>query len=145
MEYEVCDFRFDEGIRTRIEKDIMPTIPARDPKSVSGVPYTIERERESRAIALRGREDGQKLEFSNRNISNAITTVEKDSMVEEITKVRIRKLTPKECWRLMGFTDEDFEKAKKVNSDTRLYQQAGNSIVVQVLEDIFQNLIRGEE
>ena len=46
MEYEVCDFRFDEGIRTRIEKDIMPTIPARDPKSVSGVPYTIERERE---------------------------------------------------------------------------------------------------
>lgn len=54
--------------------------------------------------------------------------------------LRIRKLTPKECWRLMGFDDEDFEKAAKVNSKTRLYQQAGNSIVVNVLEAILNNL-----
>lgn len=57
------------------------------------------------------------------------------------TRVRIRKLTPKECWRLMGFTDEDFEKARKVNSDTQLYKQAGNSIVVKVLERIFEEFI----
>ena len=53
---------------------------------------------------------------------------------------RIRKLTPKECWRLMGFNDEDFEKAEKVNSNTQLYKQAGNSIVVNVLESILRNL-----
>ena len=54
---------------------------------------------------------------------------------------RIRKLTPKECWRLMGFSDEDFETAEKVNSNTQLYKQAGNSIVVNVLESILKQLI----
>lgn len=55
--------------------------------------------------------------------------------------LRIRKLTPKECWRLMGFTDEEFEKARQVNSDTQLYKQAGNSIVVNVLQKIFYSLL----
>lgn len=55
--------------------------------------------------------------------------------------IRIRKLTPKECWRLMGFTDEDFEKAQKVNSNSQLYKQAGNSIVKQVLMAIFSQMI----
>lgn len=54
--------------------------------------------------------------------------------------LRIRKLTPKECFRLMGFEDTDFKKAEKVNSNTQLYKQAGNSIVVDVLEAIFTNL-----
>lgn len=58
--------------------------------------------------------------------------------------IRIRKLTPKECWRLMGFSDDDFERAEKVNSNTQLYKQAGNSIVVNVLEAIFKQLI-GEQ
>ena len=57
----------------------------------------------------------------------------------------IRKLTPKECWRLMGFDDEDFEKASQTNSNAQLYKQAGNSIVVNVLENIIKNLlIEGE-
>lgn len=55
--------------------------------------------------------------------------------------MRIRKLTPKECWRLMGFDDADFEKAEKVNSNTQLYKQAGNSIVVPVLEAILKELL----
>ena len=59
-----------------------------------------------------------------------------------INDLRIRKLTPRETWRLMGFDDEDFEKAAKVNSNTQLYKQAGNSIVVNVLEDIFKNLLK---
>lgn len=54
--------------------------------------------------------------------------------------LKIRKLTPKECYRLMGFDDTDFEKAAKVNSNTQLYKQAGNSIVVNVLEYLFGNL-----
>lgn len=61
--------------------------------------------------------------------------------MEEEKKVRIRKLTPRECFRLMGFDDEDFDKAQKVNSDTQLYKQAGNSIVVQVLEAIFKEML----
>lgn len=55
--------------------------------------------------------------------------------------LKIRKLTPKECWRLMGFDDSDFEKAEAVNSNTQLYKQAGNSIVVDVLEYIFGALL----
>lgn len=57
--------------------------------------------------------------------------------------MKIRKLTPLECWRLMGFDDEDFYKVKSVGiSDTQLYKQAGNSIVVNVLEEIFKKLLR---
>ena len=56
--------------------------------------------------------------------------------------MRIRKLTPLECWRLMGFDDEDFYKAQSAGvSDTQLYRQAGNSIVVNVLEFILQELL----
>lgn len=62
-------------------------------------------------------------------------------LVSLILAYKIRKLTPKECWRLMGFNDEDFEKAAKVNSKTQLYKQAGNSIVVNVLMAIFNNLV----
>lgn len=57
----------------------------------------------------------------------------------------IRKLTPKECWRLMGFDDSDFEKAEQVNSNTQLYKQAGNSIVVNCLEGIFYELFKNTE
>lgn len=53
---------------------------------------------------------------------------------------KIRKLTPLEYWRLMGIDDEDFYKAQKVNSNSQLYKQAGNAIVVDVLEEIFKNL-----
>lgn len=56
-------------------------------------------------------------------------------------ELKIRKLTPKECFRLMGFHDEEFEKAEKVNSNTQLYKQAGNSIVVDVLEELFCMMI----
>ena len=57
-------------------------------------------------------------------------------------QVRVRKLTPKECWRLMGFDDSDFEKAVATrNSNTQLYKQAGNSIVVNVLEAVLRKLL----
>lgn len=57
------------------------------------------------------------------------------------SSLRIRKLTPKEYYRLMGFDDEAFERAEQVNSNTQLYKQAGNSIVVDVLMAIFDNLL----
>jgi len=57
-----------------------------------------------------------------------------------IQNYRIRKLTPRECWRLMGYSDSDFDKAQKVNSNTQLYRQAGNAIVKQVLMAIFKQM-----
>lgn len=56
-----------------------------------------------------------------------------------------RKLTPKECWRLMGFADEDYERAAKVCTAKQLYKQAGNSIVVDVLYNIFKELLNAKE
>ena len=64
---------------------------------------------------------------------------------KKMNNLRIRKLTPKECWRLMGFDDEDFEKAAKVNSNAQLYKQAGNSIVVNVLQAILSNLLSDDK
>lgn len=54
--------------------------------------------------------------------------------------MRIRKLTPRECWKLMDFTDEQFDRAAKVCSNSQLYKQAGNSIVINVLYHIFKSL-----
>jgi DNA (cytosine-5)-methyltransferase 1 len=65
----------------------------------------------------------------------------KVAVMENNEQFRIRKLTPLECWRLMGFDDEDFRKAEAVNSNSQLYKQAGNSIVVNVLEGILRNLL----
>lgn len=63
-----------------------------------------------------------------------------------VSNLRIRKLTPKECWRLMGFSDEAYEKAAQVNSNSQLYKQAGNSIVVNVLTEVLRNLLlKGDE
>lgn len=90
------------------------------------------------SAAMRGRynqegEIDQQIEVSNNEYSHAITTVQKDSIV--MSNLRIRKLTPRECFRLMGFTDADFDKC--TCSNTQLYKQAGNSIVVDVLEELF--------
>jgi DNA (cytosine-5)-methyltransferase 1 len=74
-------------------------------------------------------------------ISNTLTTVQKDNYLME-PSLRIRKLTPKECFRLMGFDDADYEKAASVNSNTQLYKQAGNSIGVPVVEHIMTALFQ---
>jgi DNA (cytosine-5)-methyltransferase 1 len=73
-------------------------------------------------------------------------TIQKEEVKTELPEnIRIRKLTPKECYRLMGFTDDDFANAQAVNSNTQLYKQAGNSICVNVLEAIFGQLFEGKE
>lgn len=75
--------------------------------------------------------------------ANTLSTSPQQAVITEdsnMENIRIRKLTPRECWRLMGFDDEDFNKARAVNSDTQLYKQAGNSIVVNVLEAIMDNM-----
>ena len=61
---------------------------------------------------------------------------------DNISNLRIRKLTPKECWRLMGFDDIDHDRAAAVVSNSQLYKQAGNSIVVDVLEHLLTDVCR---
>lgn len=75
--------------------------------------------------------------------SEALTSYRME--VDAMEQLRIRRLTPRECWRLMDFSDEDFDKAKAVNSDSQLYKQAGNSIVVNVLVAIFGQMFDGKE
>lgn len=55
---------------------------------------------------------------------------------DEIKEIRVRKLTPKECFRLQGWTDDYYEKAAFVNSDSQLYKQAGNGVTVNVIYEI---------
>lgn len=57
----------------------------------------------------------------------------------------IRRLTPRECWRLQGFTDEMFDKARAVNSDNQLYRQAGNSVTVPVIYAIGKQILAAQK
>lgn len=86
------------------------------------------------------------IRFFKNNICGTLRTIDSCGnkyVIEGINNCRIRKLTPKECWRLMGISDDDFEKAKASGlSNAQLYKQAGNAIVVNVLEEIFKNLFK---
>lgn len=93
----------------------------------------------------------QRLEPNMDGLCNIITTVQKDNLVMETVKkegdqvpmvneYRIRKLTPKECFRLMDVSDENADKMLAVNSSSQCYKQAGNSIVVACLVGIFSQL-----
>lgn len=81
----------------------------------------------------------QRLDPNTQGMCNSLTTVQKDNLVME-KQYRIRKLTPRECGRLMGVSDEDISKMAAVNSNTQLYKQFGNSIVVDVMCAMFRNL-----
>lgn len=91
--------------------------------------------------------DGIDLAYPNsknktwKSAEGGIQTLETNSNLGTMQDYIIRKLTPREYWRLMAFTDDDFDKAQAIQSDSQLYKEAGNSIVVSVLEGIFTNLI----
>lgn len=89
--------------------------------------------------------DLMKRVYDPQGIAPALNTMQgggrHPKIIEKENDMRVRKLTPKECWKLMGFTSEDYEKAKAVCSETQLYKQAGNSIVVQVLESIIAQML----
>ena len=75
-------------------------------------------------------------------ISLPYVHINKDNkLLTEQVKHKVRRLTPRECFRLMGVNDKDVDKVKKANiSNSQQYKQAGNSIVVPVLESIFKEL-----
>jgi DNA-methyltransferase (dcm) len=96
--------------------------------------------------------DMNKRVFSELGVSPTITTG--SDSIPKIVQCRVRRLTPLECWRLTGFKDEDYFKVRealekrfyrdKDKSDTQMYKMAGNSIVVNVVENIFKELIKLE-
>lgn len=115
----ICEQRSDEGLRF-FKDNICGTIRSND---AGGHKCVIE---------------------NNINISGKMEGVyDQTSLGCHPNGYAIRKLTPKECWRLMGFTDEQFNRAKDIGiSDSQLYKQAGNSIVVNVLYYIFKELYK---
>lgn len=107
---------------------------------------------ENKIVAMRGRNPDspsdrtagssteQRLYVNMQGTSNCLTSVQKDNLLLGEPQYRIRKLTPRECGRLMGVSDEDIDKMAAVNSNTQLYKQFGNSIVVDVMCAMFKNL-----
>ena len=162
---------FHQNNRRIQEKEYCDTLCARDWKDpkcvqVATLPY-FSYESDGRVYSpsgispcLRAKEPNQKIDEDDKIIiasTQEHATISTDGVVPTLTSamgqggghvpmhnydLRIRKLTPKECWRLMGFDDEDYEKASQFNSNTQLYKQAGNSIVVNVLMAIFKELIK---
>ena len=104
----------------------------------------------SQIVAMRGRNPDnpsdrtsgipteQRLEPNMQGICNCLKSVQKDNLV--MSQYKIRRLTPRECGRLMGVSDDDITKMANVNSNTQLYKQFGNSIVVDVMCAMFKNL-----
>ena len=133
-----ADFRYDEGLRIR-KGEIFPCLTCKaGGSSLSGNPYVISKNE----INVAGNYSPSGHSASRTVDMNGITptVMENHGTITAMNTFKIRKLTPKECWRLMGFEDEDFNKAAEINSNTQLYKQAGNSIVVNVLVEIFKQL-----
>ena len=123
--------------------------------------YTDENGNIKTIVAMRGRNPEnpsdrtvgapteQRLEVNINEVSNCLTTVQKDNLVMEgellLPYIRIRKLTPKECHRLMGFDDIDVDRCKAVGmSDAQGYKQAGNSIVTNVIALIAEHFYKAQ-
>lgn len=139
-------FYFDDGIAPTL------TSTSADEKIIVGGEMNNLRTKNKRIIKLVDNTDFSGKECLFMDIYNQKTTDNMSGTLKSgmdhqqgniiYNNLRIRKLTPKECWRLMGFTDEEFNRATEVNSNTQLYKQAGNSIVVDVLVKIFTNLFK---
>ena len=154
---------YESGKRRIQKKEYCDTLCARDYKDPKCVVVADSVEKYNRfysqaweTLANNECEEGNTIDAYNKKVnktgnSPTITTrpegfktailVVENSKKESKEIYKIRKLTPKECWRLMGFNDIAFEKAAKINSNSQLYKQAGNSIVVDVLEKIFKQLL----
>jgi len=119
------------GMATDINADISQTVTAKGQQNWIGSFFSQDIETIEKNSTFGGKEP------TKIHLKNGETITSDD----DVSNLRIRKLSAKECWRLMGFDDEAYEKAEKVCSKTQLYKQAGNSIVVNVLEAILTELL----
>lgn len=128
-------------------RGIAPTINTcgggdREPKILSAIACLTPDREEKRQNGRRLKENGEPaFTLTNQDRHGVLINKEVENGCKEIS---IRKLTPKECWRLQGFTDEQFEKAAAVNSNSQLYKQAGNAVTVNVVEEIGKHIMNVE-
>lgn len=144
--------------RVYSKEGISPTLTAmqggnRQPKIAEPIAYVKEATKKGYAEIC----DGDSVNLEQPNSKTRRGRVEKDcvqtlttscnqAVIEpDVKSFRVCKLTPRECYRLMGFTDEQFDKSQAFSSDSQLYKQAGNSIVVDVLYYIFEKLFMNKE
>lgn len=145
MEPVVCEQRCDEGLRF-FKDDVVGTLRTID---ACGDKRVIEPEdiNPVRIGNIYGEQFGTGYAgnvWDQDSVSPTIMTAQggnRQPLVVDNVKWRIRKLTPTECWRLMSFSDEDCNRASKYVSDSSLYKQAGNSIVTSCLVAIFYSLL----
>ena len=126
----------------RVWKDKAPTLHT---KSKDIKIYEYKKQLTETLINVKNIKKTQMLDLYNRNVvtDGLCQTVDMGyhNSMRLLDNCRIRKLTPKECFRLMGVKDEDFEKVKVNQSDSSLYHLAGDSIVVNILCEIFKQLL----
>lgn len=120
------------GMATDVNVDVAQPLTAKGQSNWTGSFVSPDIERLEKSTTIGGTEP-VKIHLKNGE------TITSD---DNTNHLRIRKLTPKECWRLMGFDDEDHDKAAEVVSNSQLYKQAGNSIVVDVLEHLLANVLK---
>lgn len=118
------------GMATDVNADIAQPLTAKGQANWTGSFISPDIERLEKSTTIGGTEP-VKIHLKNGD------TITSD---DNTNHLRIRKLTPKECYRLMGFDDIDHDRAAAVVSNSQLYKQAGNSIVVDVLENLFRGL-----
>ena len=130
-QYYQQDRIYDDGIAISVTTAFNPYYATKEPRIIREEP--LERE---------GWHEYAKEVLSTEGLCRTLSTQSNNlaTKIKEPQSLRIRKLTPKECWLLMGFDSADIEKAEKVCSNSQLYKQAGNSIVVNVLMAIFKEL-----
>ncbi|MCX77472.1 DNA (cytosine-5-)-methyltransferase [Listeria monocytogenes] len=138
----------DQGRMSKINKPLnyVPTLRA---QSHGNEPKVLLPIREATAKGYAEAYPGDSVNISHPNsetrrgrvgkqAANTLLTGEEQGVVTE--NYRIRKLTPRECWRLQGFPDWAFDRAAEMNSNSQLYKQAGNSVTVNVIAAIAKQL-----
>lgn len=93
---------------------------------------------------LEKRQNGRRIKNEGEP-SFTLTSQDRHGVLIADDRIKIRKLTPRECFRLQGFTDEQFDRAAAVNSETQLYKQAGNAVTVNVVEEIGRHIVKTNE
>ena len=133
--------KFQSSNRVYSPKGLAPTINTMGGGGLE--PKIAIREATQKGYSIATVGDYVNLEFPNsktrrgrvgKQVANTLLTSDSQGVVTETLK--IRKLTPRECWRLQGFPDWVFDKAQEVNSNSQLYKQAGNSVTVNVIKAI---------
>lgn len=123
-----------------VSRQTSNTITARTGAANSTGTYVVESEQPAQIKQIIGYRAGQARSDDKRGDGKRIRGLDTSCAQGVLDGYRIRKLTPRECFRLQGFPDDYFDRAAAVNSDSQLYKQAGNSVTVNVIYEIARRL-----